>query len=159
MRASSWTESTTTSLSRLSPRRSSATALDPDARQQLRHRNRGPPSGGGPAQRRACAPRGGEGPRFARFVMAALSSVPWVGGLISATASLYSEKDQSKVNVLPITENAKRPWRALVCRCHGPAFPRNRPKRLRKSSRCWDTPSGCHGPASAAGSDVFSLGR
>ena len=91
--------------------------------------------------------------------MAALSSVPWVGGLISATASLYSEKDQSKVNVLPITENAKRPWRALVCRCHGPAFPRNRPKRLRKSSRCWDTPSGCHGPASAAGSDVFSLGR
>jgi hypothetical protein len=41
-----------------------------------------------------------KGPRFARFVMAALSSVPWVGGLFSATASFCSESDQSKVNVL-----------------------------------------------------------
>jgi hypothetical protein len=32
--------------------------------------------------------------------MAALSSVPWVGGLIAAAASFYGEKDQSKVNVL-----------------------------------------------------------
>lgn len=39
-------------------------------------------------------------PRFTRFVMAALSSVPWVGGLIGAAASIYGERDQSKVNVL-----------------------------------------------------------
>jgi len=39
-------------------------------------------------------------PRFTRFAMAAMSSVPWVGGLIAAAAAYYSESDQSKVNVL-----------------------------------------------------------
>ena len=33
--------------------------------------------------------------------------------------------------------------------CHGPAFPLKPLMRLSKSSRSWDTPSGCHGPASA----------
>lgn len=38
--------------------------------------------------------------RYARFVLAALSSLPWVGGLIGASASLYGEHDQGKVNSL-----------------------------------------------------------
>jgi len=32
--------------------------------------------------------------------LAALSSIPWVGGLLSATASLHSEQDQGRVNAL-----------------------------------------------------------
>jgi len=39
-------------------------------------------------------------PRFARFVLAALGSLPWVGGLIGAAANLYGERDQGKVNSL-----------------------------------------------------------
>lgn len=38
--------------------------------------------------------------KHVRFVLAAMSSVPWVGGLIGAAASLHGEQDQSKVNVL-----------------------------------------------------------
>jgi hypothetical protein len=38
--------------------------------------------------------------RYARFVLAALSSLPWVGGLIGATGNLYGEHDQEKVNSL-----------------------------------------------------------
>lgn len=38
--------------------------------------------------------------RFTRFVLAALGSVPWVGGLIGATSALHGEKDQSRVNDL-----------------------------------------------------------
>ncbi len=38
--------------------------------------------------------------RYARFVLAALSSLPWVGGLIGASAGLYGEHDQEKVNSL-----------------------------------------------------------
>lgn len=39
-------------------------------------------------------------PRYARFILAALSSIPWVGGLIGASANLYGEHDQGKVNLL-----------------------------------------------------------
>jgi hypothetical protein len=43
---------------------------------------------------------GGKGRKYTRFVMAALSSIPWVGGLIAASASLSSEKDQQKITDL-----------------------------------------------------------
>lgn len=39
-------------------------------------------------------------PRYTRFILAALSSIPWVGGLIGASASLYGELDQGRVNML-----------------------------------------------------------
>ena len=39
---------------------------------------------------------GGRGKKYARFVIAALSSIPWIGGVISAAASLSAEKDQEK---------------------------------------------------------------
>ena len=38
--------------------------------------------------------------RYARFVLAALSSLPWVGGLIGASAALHGEREQEKVNSL-----------------------------------------------------------
>jgi len=38
--------------------------------------------------------------RYERFVLAALSSVPWVGGLLSGAASASAESDQSEVNAL-----------------------------------------------------------
>jgi hypothetical protein len=38
--------------------------------------------------------------KYGRFAVAALSSIPWVGGVISAAASLSSEKDQEKINEL-----------------------------------------------------------
>jgi hypothetical protein len=38
--------------------------------------------------------------KFARFVLAALSSIPWVGGVISAAASFSAEKDQEGFNEL-----------------------------------------------------------
>lgn len=38
--------------------------------------------------------------RYARFVLAALSSLPWVGGLIGASAGFYGEHEQDKVNSL-----------------------------------------------------------
>jgi hypothetical protein len=37
---------------------------------------------------------------YARFVLAALGSLPWVGGLIGAAAAAYGEHDQGKVNAL-----------------------------------------------------------
>jgi hypothetical protein len=43
---------------------------------------------------------GTKAPRYARFILAALSSIPWVGGLIGASASLYGEHDQGQVNLL-----------------------------------------------------------
>jgi len=43
---------------------------------------------------------GPNGKKYARFVMAALGSIPWVGGVISAAAALHAEKDQEKVNAL-----------------------------------------------------------
>jgi len=36
--------------------------------------------------------------RFERFALAALSSIPWVGGFLSASASASAEADQSKIN-------------------------------------------------------------
>ncbi len=39
-------------------------------------------------------------PRYARFVLAVLGSLPWVGGLIGAAAGFYGEHDQGKVNSL-----------------------------------------------------------
>lgn len=38
--------------------------------------------------------------RYHRFLMAALGSVPWVGGFIAAAAALSGEADQQKVNEL-----------------------------------------------------------
>lgn len=38
--------------------------------------------------------------RYHRFLMAALGSVPWVGGFIAATAALGADNDQRKVNQL-----------------------------------------------------------
>lgn len=38
--------------------------------------------------------------RYARFILAALSSVPWVGGLLGATASMHAEVDQGRTNNL-----------------------------------------------------------
>jgi len=38
--------------------------------------------------------------KFARFVVAALSSIPWIGGVFSAAASFSAEKDQEGFNEL-----------------------------------------------------------
>jgi hypothetical protein len=38
--------------------------------------------------------------KYVRFVVAALSSIPWVGGLIAASASLSAEKNQEEINDL-----------------------------------------------------------
>jgi len=42
----------------------------------------------------------GKGNRTGRFVVAALSSIPWVGGVIAASAAYHAEKEQGKVNDL-----------------------------------------------------------
>src|SRR5262245_4488737 len=38
--------------------------------------------------------------RYRRFLLAALGSVPWVGGLIAASATLDGEREQQKINDL-----------------------------------------------------------
>jgi len=38
--------------------------------------------------------------KFVRFVFAALGSIPWIGGLIAATAALHAEQEQGRVNEL-----------------------------------------------------------
>ncbi|HJP92273.1 MAG TPA: hypothetical protein VJ875_09980 [Pyrinomonadaceae bacterium] len=38
--------------------------------------------------------------KYMRFVFAALGSIPWVGGLISASAALHAEREQGRVNEL-----------------------------------------------------------
>jgi hypothetical protein len=38
--------------------------------------------------------------KYVRFVVAALSSIPWVGGLIAASASLSAERNQEEINDL-----------------------------------------------------------
>jgi len=43
---------------------------------------------------------GGRGRKYTRFVMAALGSIPWVGGVIAASASLSAERDQEKISDL-----------------------------------------------------------
>lgn len=42
----------------------------------------------------------GRGKKYIRFVMAALGSIPWVGGLIAASASFSAERDQQKMSDL-----------------------------------------------------------
>ena len=43
---------------------------------------------------------GGKGRKYLRFVVAALGSIPWVGGFSAASASLSAEREQQKVNEL-----------------------------------------------------------
>lgn len=43
---------------------------------------------------------GGKGKKYARFVVAALSSIPWIGGVLAAAASWSAEKDQEGINEL-----------------------------------------------------------
>ncbi|MGS0527319.1 hypothetical protein ACU8V7_21270 [Zobellia nedashkovskayae] len=38
--------------------------------------------------------------RTGRFVVSALSSIPWVGGVIAASSALHAEKEQGKINDL-----------------------------------------------------------
>lgn len=42
----------------------------------------------------------GKGRRYVRFLVAALGSIPWVGGLIAASASLSAENEQQRLNEL-----------------------------------------------------------
>src|SRR5258708_1403993 len=43
---------------------------------------------------------GGKGRKYLRFVVAALGSIPWVGGFIAASASLNAEREQQNINDL-----------------------------------------------------------
>ncbi len=43
---------------------------------------------------------GGKYKKFVRFIAAALSAIPWIGGVISASASLSAERDQQEINDL-----------------------------------------------------------
>jgi hypothetical protein len=53
------------------------------------------------AQEALTAKLGGSRARkYARFVVAALSSIPWIGGVIGASASLSAERDQDEINEL-----------------------------------------------------------
>jgi hypothetical protein len=38
--------------------------------------------------------------KFARFIFAAFSAIPWIGGVIAASAALHAEKEQGQVNLL-----------------------------------------------------------
>jgi uncharacterized coiled-coil protein SlyX len=38
--------------------------------------------------------------KYVRFVLAALGSIPWIGGLIAAGATLHAEREQGHVNEL-----------------------------------------------------------
>ena len=42
----------------------------------------------------------GRGRKYVRFVAAALGSIPWIGGLIAASASLSAEAEQTQLNEL-----------------------------------------------------------
>lgn len=42
----------------------------------------------------------GKKSRTGRFVVSALSSIPWVGGVIAASSALHGEKEQEKINSL-----------------------------------------------------------
>jgi hypothetical protein len=43
---------------------------------------------------------GGKSTKYVRFVVAALGSIPWVGGFIAASASLSAEREQQNINDL-----------------------------------------------------------
>jgi hypothetical protein len=51
----------------------------------------------------------GKRKKYIRFVIAALSSIPWIGSVIGATASFSAESDQESLNDL---EHAKPNCRA-----------------------------------------------
>ncbi len=40
---------------------------------------------------------GGKYKKYGRFVFAALSSIPWIGGLIGASAAMHAELEQGQV--------------------------------------------------------------
>lgn len=42
----------------------------------------------------------GKKSRTGRFVVSALSSIPWIGGVIAASSALHGEKEQGKINSL-----------------------------------------------------------
>ena len=42
----------------------------------------------------------GKKARITRFIVSALSSIPWVGGFIGASSALHAEKEQGKINEL-----------------------------------------------------------
>lgn len=42
----------------------------------------------------------GKKTKFGRFIISALSSIPWIGGLIAAGAALHAEREQGKINDL-----------------------------------------------------------
>lgn len=42
----------------------------------------------------------GKGKKYERFVVAALGSIPWIGGVLAAAAALNAEKDQERENEL-----------------------------------------------------------
>jgi hypothetical protein len=44
--------------------------------------------------------RGDKRRKYSRFVLAALGSIPWVGGLLAASSALDAEKEQGRVNSL-----------------------------------------------------------
>ena len=46
----------------------------------------------------------GQSRKYARFVVAALGSIPWVGGFIAASAALSGEREQQEIN------NLQRLW-------------------------------------------------
>jgi len=43
---------------------------------------------------------GGKKKKYIRFVLAALSSIPWIGGVLGAISGFAAEKDQEQVNTL-----------------------------------------------------------
>lgn len=44
---------------------------------------------------------GGSGKaRYGRFVIAALGSIPWVGGILAASSALHAEIEQGRINEL-----------------------------------------------------------
>ena len=42
----------------------------------------------------------GKNRKYVRFLVAALSSIPWIGGFIAASASLNAEREQQGINDL-----------------------------------------------------------
>jgi hypothetical protein len=38
--------------------------------------------------------------KYGRFIFAALGAIPWVGGIIAASAAMHAEKEQERVNLL-----------------------------------------------------------
>src|SRR5580765_5293797 len=63
--------------------------------------NSDPPEFSEPSQETLIARlEAGKGHRYVRFVVAALGSIPWVGGLIAASASFSAEHEQQSLNKL-----------------------------------------------------------